>query len=91
MASEVGDKRTQAVVVAISDGTTPLIVDVAFDDGSTASVSEERIHSEHLAVKIMEKLHIMKNEKVYQVKDSNLSILIPTTFFMLSSFIINFF
>ena len=43
-------------------------VDVKFPDGVVEKLSRASVSVEHLAVKIMEKMHIMKNDKVEYVK-----------------------
>ena len=58
-----GAPREAAVVSAVGDGT----VDVKFGaDEVDASLPSALVEVEHLAVKIMEKLHIIKNDKVRQ-------------------------
>lgn len=60
-AREEGGARQPAVVLSAEAGCP---VDVKFEDGSTASLPAHRVFTEQLAVKIMEKMHIMKNDKV---------------------------
>ncbi len=59
-----GELHRPCVVVSITEGERIAMVDVQFEDGTTASVPESMVITEHLAVKIMDKGHIMKNDKV---------------------------
>ena len=74
--TEGGPLESGVVVVpsppAEGEAASPLIaadtVDVQFGDGSVSSLPAAQVSAEHLAVKIMEKMHIMKNDKVEYVK-----------------------
>lgn len=56
-------QRTNGIIVSVSD-ETPRLIEVKFADDSVEKISEEKVFADHLAVKIMEKMHIMKNDKV---------------------------
>jgi hypothetical protein len=56
-------QRTNGVVLSVSNDA-PRMVEVKFADDSTERIIEENVFTDHLAVKIMEKMHIMKNDKV---------------------------
>jgi hypothetical protein len=58
----------EAAKVMADAASTSETVDVKFDsDGADATVVQELVHVEHLAVKLMEKAHIIKNDKVQEM------------------------
>jgi len=55
----------EAAKVMADAAPTSETIDVKFEcDGADATVPKELVHVDHLAVKIMEKAHIIKNDKV---------------------------
>lgn len=59
--------RSPGVIVSVSESSPPMI-EVKFTDDSVETLDESSVFPDHLAVKIMEKMHIMKNDKVEYVK-----------------------